>query len=191
MTFAPLIVGALGGDPRQALPVAEISALWRAGVELLDDLRAGRPHRSARRDMATAIACLTRLPQDVIDETDLPCSVRDDWRVTFAEASVAALNGESGVLHAAEATMAARLVTDDPQSLRSWHTFGLAVGHGLLVYARTLLIDLVDASPYRDELLRSIGAPAAPVCERMGRTRPENIRRPAGRSSCAPRRRVR
>ncbi|WP_431955161.1 hypothetical protein [Actinacidiphila sp. bgisy167] len=167
------VLGALTGDPDPALRICVLSRVWWAGAEALDDVMDGEFDTSAT-GLTTAAAtiagtaCLTLIPQDIVNRAELPSSLEtvwtreltrtglrsagsqlDDARSTEGDCtwkrSMVTYVGKSGSPYARDCVMAAALGGANTEQLRRWRAFGHLFGA-----LRQLTNDRAPQSPDQD-----------------------------------------
>ncbi|MEU4097198.1 polyprenyl synthetase family protein [Streptomyces sp. NPDC026673] len=150
------VLGALTSALDPALPVVVISRLWWAGAETFDDLadadfdEDGAGLSNAQAGIASA-ACLSVVPQMIIERQSLPDRLKAAWTWEFNAGSVAAAEGQfrdvsaaeepgswaatmriyarkSGAPYGRDAAMTAMLAGADDEGIRGWRMFGLLFG---------------------------------------------------------------
>ncbi|MEV0185817.1 polyprenyl synthase [Streptomyces sp. NPDC050625] len=150
------VLGALGGDPDRALPLAVASRIWWTGAEVFDDLADGQ-YNAASTGLSTAqasiasAACLALVPLTVLDQYALPPHLRSSWGRECVDSSLHAAEGQladvsaesgfpswatvmrtyagkSGAPYARDAVMAAQLAGAGEELLRGWRAFGRLFG---------------------------------------------------------------
>ena len=152
-----LILGALLGDPGLALPVCVVSRVWWAGAETFDDLTDGEfdaaaTGLSAAQAAVASTACITLLPQAIVEQQDFPANIEADLGRILLAGSLHAANGQledllvlmaetatwervlrsyvgkSGAPYARDMEFSARLAGADPAQLTRWRAFGRLFG---------------------------------------------------------------
>lgn len=168
------LLGALSADEELAVPLAVLSRIWWTGAEVLDDLADGDfspalVGLSLSQASIASTACLTLVPQWLIERQDLPGRVRQQWRNEFADGSLHAAEGQledvsagaepaswgsvmrvyvgkSGAPYGRDAAMAAMVAGADDTAVRGWRAFGRLFG-----VLRQLANDGASALASRDE----------------------------------------
>ncbi|WP_329460625.1 polyprenyl synthase [Streptomyces sp. NBC_01497] len=150
------VLGAITADPQSALPVAMLSRLWWTGAESFDDLTDGDfdPEQvglsSAQASISSA-ACLTLVPQLLIEHLDVPAKLRAAWAREFVTSSLRSAEGQlddvsaspnaitwsttmriyagkSGAPYGRDAAMTAMLARVGNQAIEGWRVFGKLFG---------------------------------------------------------------
>jgi hypothetical protein len=152
-----LIVDAMRGDPGLALPVCVVSRVWWAGADTFDDLTDGQfdsavTGLSPVRAAVACTACITLLPQAIVERQGFPDNIEADLSRILLTGSLHAANGQledllvpkaktatwervlrsyvckSGAPYARDMAFAARLAGADPARLARWRAFGRLFG---------------------------------------------------------------
>ena|GEM_PF-1574416 len=155
--FALAVLGCLTGDPSAAVDVGALSRLWWAGAETFDDIVDGAPMDhgapggwSPQHLLIGATACLTLIPQTVVEQSQVPAEVMAYWQDQLTAGSLAAMEGQLidlgaspditwrqvlsgyvgkiGAPYGRDAVMAVRLITAESTILRGWRSFGRLFG---------------------------------------------------------------
>jgi hypothetical protein len=151
-----VILAAHGEQPDRALPICVLSRIWWAGAETLDDVTDGefdheRMSMSPAQAVIASTACLSLLPQRVIDLYAPSVQIAESWTGQLLDESLHCADGQlrdiardsggiswpqtmriyagkTGAPYARDAAMAALLMDVAPGLVRGWKAFGFLFG---------------------------------------------------------------
>src|ERR1700733_12777118 len=155
--FLPVVIlGAYGEQPDRALPICVHSRIWWAGAETLDDITDGefdheRMSMFPEQALIACTACLSLVPQKVIDLYAPSVPIAESWTAQLLDESLHCADGQlrdiardpgaiswsrtmriyagkTGAPYARDAAMAALLVDVPPDLVRGWKAFGYLFG---------------------------------------------------------------